>query len=82
MGATLSVLWAVVGPAWLVVENNTWASDDAEQLQELCLALARTVSESYDDATKRAQVYDKMVAECASAKVTGHKNAPPKEPPK
>jgi hypothetical protein len=60
LGIVLSVLWTITCPIWLVIDTNTRASHDFES----CLHLAGSISDDYENADKRAQVYDRMSNRC------------------
>lgn len=60
LGIAVSVLWAIGGPAWIVIQTNRDASQDFDH----CTALASSVSGGYPDAVRRSQVYDSMSVDC------------------
>lgn len=60
LGVTLSVLWVIAGPLWLLIDTNTRANESYER----CLRLATSISGDYADAVKGEQVYKRMSDRC------------------
>ena len=60
LGIVLSVLWALAGPLWLLIDTNTRADQEFQR----CLHLATSVSDNYEAAEKREQVYNTISDRC------------------
>ena len=60
LGIVLSVLWALAGPLWLLIDTNTRADQEFQR----CLRLATSISDDYEDAAKREQAYNRMSDRC------------------
>ena len=60
LGIVLSLLWAVAGPLWLLIDTNARASRDFEN----CLRLVSSVADNYADADGRERAYNRMSDRC------------------